>query len=804
MNPSSAASSGPTQAKLSFAKVAASAYKPERSREAHPPTKPTGNGAIPPNSHKPAVSAVDCVSSSETMAPSEPSQDRSETNEQPPSSKEQYTAPTTQQMKDDEAERRHPAIVLMKTSLTEDSGTQVSSSDGSAKPASLDGKSVASANTFALDEKESIRPDDSASLRAVEEEDITSPPDAGSGVSSDLGARAFRDQLHEIAVNQRAAPPGRFPPVHSGPHHLFDPNQVHNGVPRPPTHPALNGLATQAGPTWTTGPDDKLLEALASPRDRLFVLKLEQDFIDFIKDSCETEFVLPNCNTFYRMLAHRLADYYLLGHTVDDSMTTMRITRTVHCRIPAPLSGINVPSKHVHTPPVDMPARKIMRRGEDGQSGTNTAANSEGPSKTTSEAGGASGSENNDGESKERTALTREEREARYREARQRIFGNKEPGEGEGNETGMSGDSKDVSRSSSAAGRKKTKKQRNYDDDFEARSRFNAYYPQPYGMPGYGADQAVYYSGYPGPIQTTQFAGMGTPSGYPGYQGMVPQDGPNSYGAWPGQQFGSTSPTTPYSGYPAGYDLSADFQRGMQSFQSAGVPSQITPKMANPSMAAYPDTYSPQSMSMNNGWSPPYSTMPYTNGARPMAGPMPPSNPSQYPYGQLPVPPYNGLPDRNQHPLPGSFNRQQFNPQSQSFVPGSRPAPYQMTPTMVQATNAGLNGHLNYAVPGASPAMPHTQAFSSSSHGPRSSDPSAGLFETATSSRSAATQSHTESGSNAENSSIAKWGTPAHLPPKPPAPAPLQGPKFAMPPSGSPQPKGPTNTQTGPAIARSG
>jgi hypothetical protein len=197
--------------------------------------------------------------------------------------------------KEEESEKPRPSIHLVKSSAPEDSTTQLSSSDGSAKPPSLDGKSVASATTFALDEKESIRPDDSASLRAVEEEDVASPPDsvaAGSRVGSDSGAaRAFRDQLHEISVMGpsplRGAPPGRFPNANvNNAHSLYDPNQSSDTVRRPMSQPAVNGMANVIGPHSVAAiPDPKLLEALESPRDRLFVLKIEQDFIDFIKDS---------------------------------------------------------------------------------------------------------------------------------------------------------------------------------------------------------------------------------------------------------------------------------------------------------------------------------------------------------------------------------------------------------------------------------------------------------------------------------------------------------------------------------------
>lgn len=42
---------------------------------------------------------------------------------------------------------------------------------------------------------------------------------------------------------------------------------------------------------------------------------------------------LPQTNSFYRMLSHKLADYYLLGHLIDESMTSVRIFRTPYCRL---------------------------------------------------------------------------------------------------------------------------------------------------------------------------------------------------------------------------------------------------------------------------------------------------------------------------------------------------------------------------------------------------------------------------------------------------------------------------------------
>lgn len=287
---------------VNLGQVAASSYKPQNTKEVPPNSKPA---VVVP---QPALPLQGVKRS--TSGHSDVPQVRIGHDEHPPVDERagnaatrtgQWANTTGQQVafqpgsRDGDLEKPRPAITSVKPLVTEDNGTQLSSSDGSAKPPSLDGKSIASATTFALDEKESIRPDDSASLRAVEEEDITSPPDsvaAGSRVGSDSGvARAFRDQLHEIAVmgpqSQRGAPPGRFPnPSSGGPHTLYDPNQPANGIGRPLSQPIANGVPTMAGShTLPAMPDEKLIEALESPRDRLFVLKLEQDFIDFIKDS---------------------------------------------------------------------------------------------------------------------------------------------------------------------------------------------------------------------------------------------------------------------------------------------------------------------------------------------------------------------------------------------------------------------------------------------------------------------------------------------------------------------------------------
>ncbi|KAI4628590.1 hypothetical protein J4E83_003141 [Alternaria metachromatica] len=752
---------------LSFAKVAASAIKPQMSKDSAPKARPpVATPKIPTVAQKARATPMHGEAAPKILAERREDIDASSSAENAMSQPAQHTVPAelsetrSTDAKGDVPDRPQSAAVV-KVSVTEDSSTQLSSSDGSGKPPSIDGKSVASATTFALDEKESLRPDDSASLRAVEEEDVTSPPDsvvADSRQGSDHGAaRAFRDQLHEIAVMNpqphRGVPAGRFPTLPNGPQTLYDPNQSLNGA-GPMPQPLVNGMPSLNGvPNMPAIPDEKLLEALRSPRDRLFVVKIEQDFIDFIKDSRENELY---------------------------------------------------PAKGTNTPPVELPARKIMRR-DDGKSGTNTGANSQNASKTTSEMGGSEGS--NDGEgNKDKAALSREEREARYREARQRIFGSaesEEPGTAEASGSGEDKEKgKDISRSSSAAGKKKPKKQRNYDDDdFQARSRFNVYYPQQYPVATYTGDNAVYYNGYPAPAQNAPYAtmnpGASPPATYSNpYPGMMPPEAQSQYG-WAGQQYqapnGSMMTYPNYGQMPNGYDLSTDFQRGMSSFQNAGMPSQVTPKMANPQMAnpqmaSYQDTYQqPQHMPMNSGWSQPNQQPSFHMGQgaygaqngpgnRPMSAPHQAPMPG-YPYGQFASNAYNGKPNRNQHPLPGSYNRGQFNPQTQAFVPGGRNMPFGMQQNMMQG-QPQMNGYGGYQM-SAQASMPGQMSRPNPS---AVSTPPFGSPQSMQGNNSAISMNRTASQSGdpgSSQSSIAKYGTPSHLPRKPPAPAPA--PPFALP-----------------------
>jgi hypothetical protein len=164
-----------------------------------------------------------------------------------------------------------------------DSGSELGT-----KPPSLDGKSVTSGTTFALDEKESLRPDDSASVKAAEDDDTFSGRGsivAGSRIGSEAAGRAYRAQFYEAPDRRNMQPmqerqsQGVITPQ-SGSSEQQNTDQV-----KPKPLVGATGAPDAFNLFYRQTPDEKLLEALESPKDRIFLLRLEQDVIEFVKDS---------------------------------------------------------------------------------------------------------------------------------------------------------------------------------------------------------------------------------------------------------------------------------------------------------------------------------------------------------------------------------------------------------------------------------------------------------------------------------------------------------------------------------------
>ncbi|XP_058405334.1 cAMP-regulated phosphoprotein 21 isoform X12 [Diceros bicornis minor] len=69
-------------------------------------------------------------------------------------------------------------------------------------------------------------------------------------------------------------------------------------------------------------------------RDRMILLKMEQEIIDFIGDDNNHYKKFPQMSSYQRMLVHRVAAYFGLDHNVDQTGKSVIINKTSSTRIP--------------------------------------------------------------------------------------------------------------------------------------------------------------------------------------------------------------------------------------------------------------------------------------------------------------------------------------------------------------------------------------------------------------------------------------------------------------------------------------
>ncbi|CAE6449847.1 unnamed protein product [Rhizoctonia solani] len=156
-------------------------------------------------------------------------------------------------------------------------------------------------------------------------------------------------------------------------------------------------------------PDPTIVEALSGSKDRLFVLKLGDDFDSLLTERGNTPgkrctYAPPS--SYQRLLVHRCAQYYKLTIEADAKSISVMLgpeSRSPKCRI----------SDIVPMEQAPAPAFKIMRRTADER------ARAKQPGRADS-----TGDDQTDGteDPKRRAQMTIEERTAAYEQARSRIF----------------------------------------------------------------------------------------------------------------------------------------------------------------------------------------------------------------------------------------------------------------------------------------------------------------------------------------------------------------------------------------------
>lgn len=411
-----------------------------------------------------------------------------------------------------------------------------------------------------------------------------------------------------------------------------------------------------------------------------------------------------------------------------------------------------------------------------GSAGASTPASSSVPSKATSEAGLETTSEEGlvsplEGTpNKDKSKLTREEREAQYKAARERIFGDfQESVTSESASTGEN--SASMSRSSSSSGKRKTRKQKTpKDDSFEARS---AYIPS-YAPLHMSNMQPQYQPHYSDPTYQGSF--QAPTNGY----------GANmNYGSTPTQAYPGFDSSMPFTNVNLGYGPNTGNQQPFSpadSWSSMQSPSPNEYFNYPTSPAAYPQTIAPMVGPLNNQYIPHSGMQQQQNWINNQyQGPYPRTqnqanqngngwsgyqptqqinNPASYAYGQIPVQNFGGNANQAynaQYSGSNTYSRSLFNPQTRSFVPSnatSRNGGRNNSGRKKNSPSSSQHQSRNNSIAAAS------RSFTSETSGtppPRTFEKGAGNNLTSS-----------QRGPIKEDSLQQKYGAPAHLPKKPP------------------------------------
>ncbi|KAI8906103.1 hypothetical protein DFJ77DRAFT_203003 [Powellomyces hirtus] len=289
---------------------------------------------------------------------------------------------------------------------------------------------------------------------------------------------------------------------------------------------------TETEEVHESGLDAILVTAVQSMKDRLFVLKLDNQCESFIKDERQTRLEFPHMNSYQRLIIHRIAVHFNLVHVADSARKAVILYKTTESAIPeARLADIALNETAVA--PAPMPSIKIMQRHQHhhGRGSRHSSTDS--------------GSESGTGGGPK----TIEEREAAYQAARARIFQ-------EDAESDVSSTSRNSGQSGNTSVSKPTKNKSNPRGQV-ARPR------NPQGMPRQRAQQyPMHPAAMPYPMQMADYAG----AGHSYYQ--QPESG-NSGGNFIGASQGGRGISRQY---PTSYDGLYPSQSHQSHYMNLSIP----------------------------------------------------------------------------------------------------------------------------------------------------------------------------------------------------------------------------------------
>ncbi|KAM6474650.1 R3H domain-containing protein 2 isoform 6-T7 [Liasis olivaceus] len=97
-----------------------------------------------------------------------------------------------------------------------------------------------------------------------------------------------------------------------------------------------------------------------NPRDRMMLLKLEQEILEFINDNNNQFKKFPQMTSYHRMLLHRVAAYFGMDHNVDQTGKAVIINKTGNTRIPEQRFSEHIKDEKS----TDFPQRFILKRDD--------------------------------------------------------------------------------------------------------------------------------------------------------------------------------------------------------------------------------------------------------------------------------------------------------------------------------------------------------------------------------------------------------------------------------------------------------
>uniref|UniRef100_K3WHI7 SUZ domain-containing protein n=1 Tax=Globisporangium ultimum (strain ATCC 200006 / CBS 805.95 / DAOM BR144) TaxID=431595 RepID=K3WHI7_GLOUD len=201
----------------------------------------------------------------------------------------------------------------------------------------------------------------------------------------------------------------RTPQSQPGP---FDPSSAYAQPVSAATASAASALNGGGAPM-----DPVLVACLDNPRERLTVLKFEDQIVRFIRSSREPQLIFPPLSSYHRLIIHRLAERCCLEHQTADynpyaqhggydgnSSRVVTLFKTSQSVVPSVLLiDLSADRQQPMVTPASAPKIMVRKRG------------------TTRP--GANGGRGGNGQDAKNAQRTMQDREKAYAEARARIFG---------------------------------------------------------------------------------------------------------------------------------------------------------------------------------------------------------------------------------------------------------------------------------------------------------------------------------------------------------------------------------------------